>query len=246
MRRVIEALTGGAIIYVAMAACSAQDSSHSGPVATGGVGGGTSEGGGGNPAGGATAGGGGAVGQAGNDAGDDASRDAARDTSFIDALADALTDPVTEADANVSGTRLRARNLVATDGAVQFQGWHDSQLGIDCVFSPTTNGLRCLPLGSTFPNYFGDAGCSQPLHGETKGCSPPSTVSAYEVRTLTCAGSNIIYTPYRVGSLFTGSVVYQQGGSCVQASAGITDLIDFYGLQALPLTDYVAATEQIE
>src|SRR5688572_33384336 len=39
-----------------------------------------------------------------------------------------------------NGSRLRARVYAGTDGAKQFLGWRDTQLGVDCAFGRVADG----------------------------------------------------------------------------------------------------------
>jgi hypothetical protein len=76
-----------------------------------------------------------------------------------------------------NGSRLVARNIVATDGASQFLSWYDSELKIACYFQETTDGLRCAPQGpSASATVFADAACTVPA-AITEACAPaPSHV----------------------------------------------------------------------
>src|SRR5690349_16994423 len=106
-------LVGGAMVYVAMAACSAGGST------TGGHSGGVTRLGGGQ--GGGASGAGPSAGQ-GGDSG----------------VFDALTNPVPPASADpTSGSRLKPKYRVAEDGAKEyFAGlWYDSQRAEDCSFT---------------------------------------------------------------------------------------------------------------
>jgi hypothetical protein len=77
-----------------------------------------------------------------------------------------------------SGARLRARWLVAEDGARVFVGLHDAALGADCSWS---GGLerRCIPSHES-TSFFGDATCSTPVVAVPRGaCSVPELVGVY-------------------------------------------------------------------
>lgn len=57
-------------------------------------------------------------------------------------------DPRTAPDVTLhyrAGTRLKPRWHVTQDGARELIGVRDTQLGIDCIFLPTSDGLRCVP-----------------------------------------------------------------------------------------------------
>lgn len=67
-----------------------------------------------------------------------------------------------------SGTRIKAKVLKTADGAQAFMGWYDTELEMDCSFSPFFRAedgkIRCIP--SVYPNatsLFADSVCSKPL-----------------------------------------------------------------------------------
>ncbi|HVU02921.1 MAG TPA: hypothetical protein VHE30_14275 [Polyangiaceae bacterium] len=70
---------------------------------------------------------------------------------------------------DVSGTRLKGKYILGTDGTKQYQKdvWYDSQLDTDCVFTHAGDGkIRCLPTGLKAPYgsmRFTDDKCTQPL-----------------------------------------------------------------------------------
>lgn len=61
-----------------------------------------------------------------------------------------------------SGTRLRP--VVTTEGHVKrFSFFHDTTLGVDCRFTPMSDGaLHCAPMETQVIEY-SDAGCTQPM-----------------------------------------------------------------------------------
>jgi hypothetical protein len=86
--------------------------------------------------------------------------------------------PVAIAEAHAeSGTRLKARWLVGTDGSRQFVNWYDSELKVECAFGSATDGTqRCMPAGAAAIHLAGytDAACTQPLyqiHSVSKACA---------------------------------------------------------------------------
>jgi hypothetical protein len=63
---------------------------------------------------------------------------------------------------NASGSRLKAKRYVASDGATQFRGWYDSERKEDCAILPTCNGgLRCVPNSLAALGYFSDSACTK-------------------------------------------------------------------------------------
>src|SRR5689334_6922337 len=72
-----------------------------------------------------------------------------------------------------SGSRLRARYLDAGDGAVDFVGFRDQELGVDCDFYLGTDAKsRCLPE-TTGGLFFTDAACTEPVAAFTECDGPP-------------------------------------------------------------------------
>src|SRR5262245_27196823 len=93
--------------------------------------------------------------------------------------------PIAEAQAQ-SGSRLKARWIVGTDGSRQFLSWHDSQLNADCTFASASDGsLRCLPVGLQ-ESGFRDAECTQRVFSSAQSseCEAPGqrfgVVHAYD------------------------------------------------------------------
>jgi hypothetical protein len=78
-----------------------------------------------------------------------------------------------------SGARLRARLLDAGGGAVSFQGWHDRDLEIECVFATASDGvLRCLPEAPAWVAY-ANADCTAPVvFWFPDDCAHPPTFAA--------------------------------------------------------------------
>lgn len=165
MRRAFEALVSGCIVYGLMAACS----SNKGMMASSSTMGGGATAHGGHPT---TGGSGGTMGMGGTGTG-------AEEGGILDAL----MDPVSEAMAGIenpqSGTRLKGKYMMGSDGSKQYQlvvnefdvqdyppytgtgapqgrgvqpVWYDSMLMADCTFYPAADGkLRCLPGHQVVP-----------------------------------------------------------------------------------------------
>lgn len=155
--------------------------------------------------------------------------------------------PPKQGDVNVSGSRLKMRGYVASDGAKQFVSWHDDQLNVDCDFRTTSDGmLRCTPSGANVLGYFSDTGCSQPLAiASPKGCAaPPYGIEFYQA-TGVCNSSRVRVRP--IGSAFTGATMYSgTPGNCNGTpSSSLLSIYDMYsvGPEVAPST-YVSATLQ--
>lgn len=72
----------------------------------------------------------------------------------------ALTCACSDEAAWESGSRMRARTLVAADGFTTLQGWRDTQLGIDCDRAPHGAGACAVPANAL---RYADAACMRPL-----------------------------------------------------------------------------------
>jgi hypothetical protein len=218
----LKLLFGSVVVYVVMAACAS-----GGPGSAGGFGSGSSEGDG--------------SGSSGSGAPND---------SGGAGILDALTDPVSEAkaDTNQSGSRLKAKYYVGTDGSRQFSGWHDSMLNADCNFYPASDGsTRCMP-GTPASSVFSDAGCAQRAMGVTKGCVPEAY--ALVVNTVN-AGSTCgayFYRVFPVGGLYSGTLYTGTPTTCTAGgTASAQPTIDYYSLGSeVALSTFVAATVQTD
>lgn len=155
---------------------------------------------------------------------------------------------------NASGSRIKARSYVGSDGSRQFIGWRDSQANEDCGYQKAADGkLRCLPLGSGALSlgYFTEGGCSQPLIVLAKGCAAPK----YALEPLTggaaCTTAGVrvkrFGTPYAGTTAYTGSP-----GSCAAVApttfASLKATWDLYGAPGaeVPPNTYVEATEKVD
>jgi hypothetical protein len=166
-RRALEAFVSGCMVYALMAACSSKGMIGEGTGTTSGHGS-TGSGGHGGTGGmthASSAGSGGAMGNGGT-----------MGSGGDSGIMDALTDPVSEAMAGIenpqSGTRLKGKYTMGSDGSKQYQlavnvydvidylpfnngtyigrgvqpVWYDSMLMTDCTFTTAADGtLRCLP-----------------------------------------------------------------------------------------------------
>jgi hypothetical protein len=185
------------------------------------------------------------------------------------AMAACVTDTVSEAQAQPSGSRLKANWLVGSDGSRQFQNWHDTQLNMDCLFLTAADGTtRCLPSDQTITvtNYYADSACSQQLAGATvNACSGPATGFAFYFDASTCtAMTPYRYRLYQVQGPFTFQTItlsdgstttnlYQKsttasGTSCVTVPASSylsEENFYFYGAE-IPASLFVQATIQTD
>jgi hypothetical protein len=179
--------------------------------------------------------------------------------SFVDALAydvvsalDGLSGldgpgspvPDAQADGNTSGSRLKAKRYIGTDGSSEFIGWHDSLRNEDCAFRTSGDGqVRCLPSGAGTGSYYSDATCTNAIVPVGPGCVPAYVTTA--VYGSSCAGLTAETHVFQVGPKFTGANVWTQSGTCTPMPT--PSMTDFYavGGEVAP-SSFVAATLQID
>ena len=166
-------------------------------------------------------------------------------------IIDAFTDPVpsASADVNQSGTRLKAKYYAGADGSKAFQGWHDSQLNLDCGFTTAADGVaRCLPSGAGTGGLWVDATCTQPLAQMAKGCA---ATYAIVVAPPTCGVPGPVHV-HTLGAIFNGTSAYYTGtGTCTAyPAAALTTLgmtNDLYSVGAeMPASSFLQATLQTD
>lgn len=110
-----------------------------------------------------------------------------------------------------SGTRIKAKTLVGSDGSRNPDGWHDSQLDVDCQWRLANDGSRrCLPVSISTAIY-ADLDCTQPLMVQS-ACNP----SNYAMVSDSSSGCDTRYRVYPIGASVTPAVAYmKQGNGCV-------------------------------
>jgi hypothetical protein len=145
------------------------------------------------------------------------------------------------------GTRVKAKYYETTDGAFQFFGWIDTQLGLDCYFTPAADGKsRCVPAqGTAFwsANYFRDSNCTQPMGIYSPGCASPPVRYIVSDDRSGCPGRTRVYT---VGARINAGTTawYDFGNGCQQTN--FSDNTEFYEIGAeVAATTFVGATEQV-
>ncbi len=142
-----------------------------------------------------------------------------------------------------SGSRLKTRTLIATDGAQLPEGLYDSQLQTNCGFQLASDGvLRCLPITSAMQVYFTNAACSLPVALLGAGCSSAPFVTLSNG--IGCGG-NVEYDAYQVGAIVSvpAPVFIKSGQSCVGPLGPYPG--PFYAVTIVPPSSFVQATEQI-
>jgi hypothetical protein len=189
VREMMGCLLGSAVIYVAMAACSGNDSPPPGAVNGQGGGSGSSgiSQGGGSPSGGMW-------------------------DAMTDPVPNASADPV-------SGSRLKAQYRMGSDGSKGYiMGlWHDSQRHEDCTFAMAADGVeRCLPSGLGIV-AFSDAACTQPLAMDNSGCTSKYAIKRDPPTGCNTVGPAHIYE-LAAASTVT-NIYFQAGTQCISTPA---------------------------
>jgi len=118
-----------------------------------------------------------------------------------------------------SGTRLKARVLETGDGAQQFLGWFDSELGVKCEFATAPDGkTRCLPRRHVRPEglFYLDQDCSREpiifdIHKNL--CGEPEYVLV-EVPEAVCPKAPISLWFIRDVVLDPEKVYFRESGQC--------------------------------
>ena len=183
------------------------------------------------------------------------------ETNFYDTTGQDFTSDInSQGDAEVtslrlykSGTRLKARLLHTKDGAQSFLGWYDAQLGVNCIFSMTSDGKkRCVPYDFPSSNsavsYYADPDCTEQLLAITliDECPnfPPKWVSVF-TSVNHCEGLGE-YAVYEVGASFTeGSVYSIASGKCLACTLP-AGFVSFHIKQKADPSLFVEAFESIE
>jgi hypothetical protein len=237
MRNAIHFLGGSVTVYALMAACSAGSKGKPGDHAV-------------STAGAANHGI--AMASGGVDAsGDPTAGSSAVATSGMGGIIGEMMDPVPDAEAE-SGSRLKAKYYVGADGSKQFAFiWRDTERNEDCSFQRAEDGsLRCLPPAGAAPSYFADAACTQPVTLTVKqpgACGAPPAQLPTQLYLLDSCGARKRYSV--AAAPVTSGVHIGSGMTCTLAAAVYYDTLAFYPLtapEAVPVSAFVAATEQVE
>ena len=144
-----------------------------------------------------------------------------------------------------AGTRLEAHVLDGGDGAVSFQTFFDTELGVDCTFLGMRDGeditYRCLPTEGALTRFYLDASCTEPTLSMS-GCSVPRylTITTWDG---TC-GRPSEYAVYEVGAPVGGADVFSRDetGLCTKNPTPVPGLFAVAG--ELPTTRFVSAKSE--
>jgi hypothetical protein len=135
-----------------------------------------------------------------------------------------------------SGTRLRARVIVSSDGAEQFAGWHDSSRNEDCSFTTAADGImRCEPTGLGVGGIFSNATCTQLVAYQAAACSAPAYMVYSEPTTNGC------FTAYRL-HIYTASSKISAPTTVYTLSAGVCKAS---GIVPSTLGDFYSASSEV-
>lgn len=264
MKKWTQMFSGGAAVYVVVAACGsdevgrtlvdAVDAGADAVAASGGadVAGGSAGlsglgdasvgAGGAAAAGGTTGAGGGAGSESGASLADAA-------LAVLDAAVDALSAPVAEAQAQ-SGTRIKVRWQVTDDGAKRAFGFYDSLLDVNCGAAAAPDGVtRCMPPMA--PTVFADDTCTTRVGYQLNpSCSGP--VPKYASLTSGTGCATVTEVRALGAKVATPAAVYVlSGATCVgigyPCSPGACGVVDFYEVGAVvSSSEFAQVTEQVE
>lgn len=158
---------------------------------------------------------------------------------------DASTIGTATKDLYQSGTRIKAKMLVTSDGAKSWNGWRDTLLGLDCNFLLASDGqMRCLPTAVSvgIGAYYLDASCINEVGYTSSTCGVPEFALVMTSSSGCIKYSMAIYRPTK----HTGDVYSKASdGTCSKASLGTSTLFLNLGQEENP-SKYVAAVEQLE
>jgi hypothetical protein len=133
-----------------------------------------------------------------------------------------------------SGSRLKARHRVSSDGYKEFLGWYDTELGLDCTVDLDLSGIpRCLPEPLADGVFFSNADCSE--EAVRAPCLAPGVET---VRAQVFDPNACDFTPrfrvLRLGPPAKGTPYGKNGGVC-EALDPVEDL--------RPVLDVVASSQ---
>jgi len=160
-----------------------------------------------------------------------------------------VMNPVPDANANESGSRIKAKYYVGSDGSRQWAGWYDSQRKEDCYYQYASDeAFRCMPsVGYASTGYFSDAACTKEFAVRANTCALAE--AKYVVRVTTAASQCVpgkVQWFQTAGKLTGVTSFYYKNGTTCSASPIITSY-EFYAIgPEIPPTEFVAATTTIE
>jgi hypothetical protein len=144
-----------------------------------------------------------------------------------------------------NGTRLRARVFASSDGARQFETWHDNQRNEDCSFRTAADGtLRCMPAARFSPYFAAGSSCQTPIYAHIQPSGTCVPLPTY----LEAPGLNVCNNPtlHARGATITapGTVMQRVYASCSTISAPFGT---YYSLgPAIAASEFVEAQSELE
>jgi hypothetical protein len=151
--------------------------------------------------------------------------------------------PVANANADESGTRLKAQSIVGADGSKHYLGLYDSSLKVTCDYATMSDGnLHCVPtqmkLLAELGSLYSDSGCTVPLATAVmNGCVPTYIVS--NVAQSNCAPATTHV--FAVGPAFTSTFYQGYPGNCNQWVGAPTAPVYQVGAE-MPPSAFVSGT----
>lgn len=158
-----------------------------------------------------------------------------------DAGGTSLLVPVKEAQAQESGTRLKARYYSGADGSRQFLNWFDSELGTQCSFADLGDGvLRCVPPVTGVVHY-ADSACTQIIYSTINNPCGATQASFLRVPYPDSNGAcSPQYRYFEPGAQTTPQTLYNRSGTgCVEVNVDAGQTYWFAGAE-LPITSFVS------
>jgi hypothetical protein len=157
---------------------------------------------------------------------------------------------IAEAQAEQSGTRVKARRIRGVDGSSQFEGWVDTARGEECGFYRTTEGKRrCLPNGPSVRDsngdYFADPACTVPVAWTDSLCAPLKYVfvDGDDPQSQHCGGA---YEVISVHQAVPVTEVYSLNSTGCELDTGHDEQSAYAAGNMIPLTDFVEAQSSLD
>ena len=160
-----------------------------------------------------------------------------------------IMNPVPDADANQSGSRLRAKYYTGADGSRQWISWYDNQRKEDCTFQPHSDGtLRCAPFPQTVTagSFYSDAGCKTDVASRIiQACSPAIPQPKYAIY-YDAFGCSYTYRWASIMQPYAGTTLYYKNSGVCTATAKSASY-EYFSLNGeVAASEFVAATTTIE
>lgn len=166
-------------------------------------------------------------------------------SSILDAIANPVPDA--KADPDTSGTRLKARRYVGSDGSSQFVGWRDTKRNEDCSFLRHADGsLRCMPAGAFASSFYADAQCTIPVAALAlaSGCPQPIYVVSYA--TFATCGYDLVYRIYSVAGTLNGTLYARPSATTCTSTTAPTGFSLYAAGAEMPSTEFVEASVKVD